>query len=178
MSRLYDFPLFGSAMTALNSARGFPPREWRPCGAFIKDFRRAAGGALWSREIARPLRRTPGETGLDEIREEPEDPTAVAIYVHNRMAFVRRNPIERAHRLRDLPQGVHGALRVQVIVHRLPEGGSGLRHERAHLTARPASVSVPCGRARRPHRGPLDLGPGGSRLVVLDVLAVVAPQAA
>src|SRR5439155_1253900 len=176
MSRLYDFPLFGSAMTALNSARGFPPREWRPCGAFIKDFRRAAVGSLWSGEIARPLRRTPGETGLDEIREEPEDPTAVAIYVHNRMAFVRRNPIERAHRLRDLPQGVHGALRVQVIVHRLPEGGLGAGHEPTRLPARSAPASVPRGGDRRAHRGPFNLGPGESRLVVLDVLAVVGLQ--
>src|SRR5438132_7999348 len=172
MSRLYDFPLFGSAMTALNSARGFPPREWRPCVAFIKDFRRAALRSMWSGEIARPPRRSPGETGLDKIREEAEDPTAVAIYVHNRTALVRRNPVERAHRLRDLPQGIHGALRVQVIVHRLPEGGRGPRHEPAHLPAGSAPVSVPRGGDGGAHRGPLDLGPGESRLVVLDVLAV------
>src|SRR3989440_2139751 len=176
MSLLYDFPLFGSAMTALNSARGFPPREWRPCGAFIKGFRRTALRSMWSGEIARPPRRSPGETGLDEIREEAEHPTAVAVHVHDRMAFVRRNPIKRAHRLRELPQGVHGALRVQVIVHRLPESGLGARHEPAHLPARSAPASVPRGGDRRAHRGPLDLGPGESRLVVLDVRAVVGLQ--
>src|SRR5437879_308816 len=177
MSRLYDFPLFGSAMTALNSARGFPPREWRPCGAFIKDFRRAAVGSRGSGEIARPPpRRSPGETGLGEIRKEPEDPTAVAIYVHDSKALVRRDPLERAHRLRELPQGIHGALRVEVIVHRLPEGGLGARHEPTHRPARSAPASVPRGGDRRAHRGPLDLGPGESRLVVLDVLAVVGLQ--
>src|SRR5437867_8334535 len=176
MSLLYDFPLFGSAMTALNSARGFPPREWRPCGAFIKGFRRAAVGSLGSGEIARPRRRSPGETGLDEISEEAEDPTAVAIYVHDGTALVRRDPVERAHRLRHLPQCVHGALRVQVIVHRLPESGLGARHEPTHRPARSAPVSVPRGRNRRAHRGPLDPGPAESRLVVLDVLAVVGLQ--
>src|SRR5256886_2687602 len=176
MSLLYDFPLFGSAMTALNSARGFPPREWRPCGAFIKDFRRAAVGSRGSGEIARPPQRSPGETGLGEIRKEPEDPTAVAIYVHDSKALVRRDPIERAHRLRELPQGIHGALRVEVIVHRLPEGGLGARHEPTHRPARSAPASVPRGGDRRAHRGPLDLGPGESRLVVLDVLAVVGLQ--
>src|SRR5256885_3075794 len=145
MSLLYDFPLFGSAMTALNSARGFPPREWRPCGAFIKGFRRAAVGSLGSGEIARPPQRSPRETGLDEIREEPEDPTAVAVHLHDCVAFVRRNPIKRAHRLRELPQGLHGALRVDVIVHRLPEGGLGARHEPTHLPARSTPVSVPRG---------------------------------
>src|SRR5437016_5502391 len=176
MSRLYDFPLFGSAMTALNSARGFPPREWRPCVAFIKDFRRAALRSMWSGEIARPPRRSPGETGLDKIREEAEDPTAVAIYVHYGTALVRRNPVERAHPLRNLPQGIPAALRAQVTVHRLPEGGRGPRHEPAHLPAGSALVSVPRGGDRRAHRRPLDLGPGESRLVVLDVLAVVGLQ--
>src|SRR5205807_10631054 len=145
MSRLYDFPLFGSAMTALNSARGFPPREWRPCGAFIKGFRRTRSAPCRGLEIARPPQRSPGETGLDEIREEPEDPTAVAVHVHDHLAFVRRNPIKGAHRLRELPQGVHGALRVEVIVHRLPEGGLGARHEPTHLPARSTPVTAPRG---------------------------------
>src|SRR5438309_10651929 len=170
MSLLYDFPLFGSAMTALNSARGFPPREWRPCGAFIKGFRRAAVGSLGSGEIARPRRRSPGETGLDEISKEAEDPTAVAIYVHDSTALVRRDPVERAHRLRHLPQCVHGALRVQVIVHRLPESGLGARHDPSHRPARYAPVSVPRGPTRRPHRRPHAPGSSETPLVLPGVL--------
>src|SRR2546430_1427571 len=177
MSLLYDFPLFGSAMTALNSARGFPPREWRPRGAFIKDFRRAAVGSRGSGEIARPPpRRSPGETGLGEIRKEPEDPTAVAIYVHDSKALVRRDPLERAHRLRELPQGIRGPFRVGVIAHPLPEGALGAHPAPTPRPPRPAPASAPRGGDPRAHRGPLDLGPGESRLVVLDVLAVVGLQ--